>query len=254
MRSFQAARQRANRVNRALRNSADGQQQNLRAVADRKAAFDRLLAISIKVCTAPALVIQFLTGRGSAILFGLGVTYFSLLSVEGYWQCLNPANPSFVPKFFVGDNANPINLVPNLISPAFWVVTVISLTIQAIQAKALRDIEIEKARLKYEALKHHKAEPPDKDAIDIVSVAHQEYQGSGMKGLRTRAGLIVLTYLIDGGIALWNFPLLGLASAGRLAINLVWSIASIFGTEAMVSMLWDELDPVPETPKVEVLN
>jgi hypothetical protein len=254
MRTFQAARQRANRVNRAQRNSAEGQKQELRTVANRKAAFDRVLDIAVKVCTAPALVIQFLTGRGSAILFGLGVSYFSLLSVEGYWQCLNPANLSFVPKFFVGDNANPTNLLPNLPSPNFWVVTIISLTIQAIQAKALRDVEIEKARLKYEALKHHKAAPPDEDAIEIVGVAHQEYQGSGMKALRTRAGLIILTYLIDGGIALWNFPWLGLASFGRFAINFIWSIASVFGTEAMVSMLWDELDPIEDTPKIEVLS
>jgi hypothetical protein len=71
-----------------------------------------------------------------------------------------------------------------------------------------------------------------------------------MRTVRTRGALIALTYAIDTGIGFWNYPVVG-QSINELAINFVWILASIFGTEAMINLFWNALAPI--RPQVEVL-
>lgn len=205
---------------------------------------DRMLRLLVQIVTLPIQFVIFLTQPpGSAISTGLGALYFMLLNVEGYWQAMPGNHPSFLPKPFATDGADLWNLVLiALWDWSFWVAFVLSVIIQAIQAKVIRDTQtIEQARQDYEAVKKYTIDQPTENAIAIVEVKRQAYQEAGMKSVRTRGALVLITYAIDIGIALWNFPLLGIRGF-QLAINLVWAIASVFGAESMIAWFLDALD------------
>jgi hypothetical protein len=83
------------------------------------------------------------------------------------------------------------------------------------------------------------------------SIGGGRFKSVGMRTVRTRGALIALTYAIDAGIALWNYPVMG-QSTGEMVINLVWILASIFGTEAMINLFFNAIAPIK--PQVEVLQ
>src|SRR4028118_2103947 len=205
----------------------------------------------VLILTVPARLINWLTTPpGNAIMIGLGVLYFGSVSAEGYWQAMNANNPAFVPKPFVSDGADLRFIFTALIAPSFWMAAVVSLIVQGIQALVLREIDIAKAKAEYEAIKDYRVPDPEEGQLDLAEYRRKRVKTVGMRTVRTRGALIALTYAIDAGIALWNYPVMG-QSTGELVINLVWILASIFGTEAMINLFWNAIAPIK--PQVEVL-
>ena len=205
----------------------------------------------VLILTAPARLINWLTTPpGNAIMIGLGVLYFGAVSAEGYWQAMNPNNPAFVPKPFVGDGADLRFIFTALIAPSFWMAAVVSLIVQGIQAFVLREIDIAKAQAEYEAIKDYRVPDPEEGQLDLAEYRRRRFKSVGMRTVRTRGALIALTYAIDAGVAFWNYPVMG-QSSGEMVINLVWILASIFGTEAMINLFFNALAPIK--PQVEVL-
>lgn len=129
--------------------------------------------------------------------------------------------------------------------------TVVSLVVQGIQAFVLREISIAKAQAEYECVRAVRVPDPEENQLDIAEYRRHRLRKIGMRTIRTRGALIALTYAIDAGIAFWNYPVIGQGSGG-MAINLVWILASIFGTEAMINLFLDAISPVK--PQVEVIQ
>jgi len=207
--------------------------------------------VIVLILTTPARLINWLTTPpGNAIMIGLGVLYFGAVSAEGYWQAMNANNPAFVPKPFVSDAADLKFFFTAVIAPSFWMAAVVSLIVQGIQAFVLREIDIAKAKAEYEAIKDYRVPDPEEGQLDLAEYRRKRLKTVGMRTVRTRGALIALTYAIDAGIALWNYPVMG-QSTGEMVINLVWILASIFGTEAMINLFWNAIAPIK--PQVEVL-
>jgi len=205
----------------------------------------------VLILTAPARLINWLTTPpGNAIMIGLGVLYFGAVSAEGYWQAMNANNPAFVPKPFVSDGADLRFIFTALIAPSFWMAAVVSLIVQGIQAFVLREIDIAKAQAEYEAIKDYRVPDPEEGQLDLAEYRRRRFKSVGMRTVRTRGALIALTYAIDAGVAFWNYPVMG-QSSGEMVINLVWILASIFGTEAMINLFFNAIAPIK--PQVEVL-
>lgn len=205
----------------------------------------------VLILTTPARLINWLTTPpGNAIMIGLGVLYFGSVSAEGYWQAMNANNPAFVPKPFVNDGADLRFLFTALIAPSFWMAAVVSLIVQGIQAFVLREIDIAKAQAEYQAVKDYRVPEPEEGQLDLAEYRRRRFKSVGMRTVRTRGALIALTYAIDTGVAFWNYPVIG-QSTGEMIINLVWILASIFGTEAMINLFFNALAPIK--PQVEVL-
>ena len=205
----------------------------------------------VLILTTPARLINWLTTPpGNAIMIGLGVLYFESVSAEGYWQAMNPNNPAFVPKPFVSDGADLKFIFTALIAPSFWMAAVVSLIVQGIQAFVLREIDLAKAKAEYEAIKDYRVPDPEEGQLDLAEYRRRRFKSVGMRTVRTRGALIALTYAIDAGIAFWNYPVMG-QSTGEMVINLVWILASIFGTEAMINLFFNAIAPIK--PQVEVL-
>ena len=205
----------------------------------------------VLILTTPARLINWLTTPpGNAIMIGLGVLYFGAVSAEGYWQAMNANNPAFVPKPFVSDGADLRFIFTALIAPSFWMAAVVSLIVQGIQAFVLREIDIAKAKAEYEAIKDYRVPDPEEGQLDLAEYRRRRFKSVGMRTVRTRGALIALTYAIDAGVAFWNYPVMG-QSSGEMIINLVWILASIFGTEAMINLFFNALAPIK--PQVEVL-
>jgi len=207
--------------------------------------------VIVLILTTPARLINWLTTPpGNAIMIGLGVLYFGSVSAEGYWQAMNASNPAFVPKPFVSDGADLRYIFTALIAPSFWMAAVVSLIVQGIQAFVLREIDIAKAKAEYEAIKDYRVPDPEEGQLDLAEYRRKRLKAVGMRTVRTRGALIALTYAIDAGIAFWNYPVIG-QSTGEMVINLVWILASIFGTEAMINLFFNAIAPIK--PQVEVL-
>lgn len=222
--------------------------------SNRTTGGDAVTGISrvlVTILTVPARLINWLTTPpGNAIMIGLGVLYFSAVSAEGYWQAMNPNNPAFVPKPFVRDGADLRYLITAIIAPSFWMASVVSLIIQGIQAFVLREVEIARAKAEYESVKDFRVPNPEEGQIDLAEYRRRKLKSIGMRTIRTRGALILLTYAIDTGVAHSNYPVVG-QSAGEFAVNLVWMLASIFGTEAMINLFFNAIAPIK--PQVEVL-
>lgn len=165
-----------------------------------------------------------------------------------WWQV--GAAPSFVPKPFINDGADPANIFVALGSASFYVAFVVSLVIQAVQAKMLRDVEIAKAQAEYEAIKDYRVPEVQKDQIDLAEHRRQRLKTAGMRRVRVVGFVVFMTYAVDIAIAFWNYPLWG-NGVGQLVVNLVWLVLSIIGTEAAIAMLLDIISPIK--PEVEVL-
>jgi hypothetical protein len=216
--------------------------------SDAASGISRALVL---ILTAPARLINWLTTPpGNAIMIGLGVLYFGSVSAEGYWQAMNTNNPAFVPKPFVNDGADLVFLFTALIAPSFWMASVVSLIVQGIQAFVLREMDIAKAQAEYQAVKDYRVPNPEEGQLDLAEYRRRRFKSVGMRTVRTRGALIALTYAIDAGIAFWNYPVIG-QSTGEMIINLVWILASIFGTEAMINLFFNAIAPIK--PQVEVL-
>jgi len=207
--------------------------------------------VIVLILTTPARLINWLTTPpGNAIMIGLGVLYFGAVSAEGYWQAMNANNPAFVPKPFVSDGADLRFFFAAIIAPSFWMAAVVSLIVQGIQAFVLREIDIAKAQAEYQAVKDYRVPDPEEGQLDLAEYRRKRLKTVGMRTVRTRGALIALTYAIDAGIAFWNYPVIG-QSTGEMIINLVWILASIFGTEAMINLFWNAIAPI--NPQIEVL-
>lgn len=214
-------------------------------------AMKGMTRVLVEILTVPARIINFLTTPpGSAIMIGLGVLYFAGVSAEGYWQAMNTGNPAFIPKPFVNDEANLLFFLVAIVSPSFWMAGIVSLIVQGIQAFVLRELEIERAKAEYEAVKNYRVPDPVEGQLDIAEYRRRKFKSIGMRTIRTRGALIALTYAIDTGIAFWNFPIVG-QSTGAVVINLVWILASIFGTESMINLFFNAIAPIK--PQVEVI-
>jgi Flp pilus assembly protein TadB len=207
--------------------------------------------------TLPIRVVMWLTQPpGSAILFGLAVLYFIGLSCEGYLQAARPDAPSFIVKPFIEDGADPLVVFAALLSPVFWVASVLSTVVQAIQATVLRDISLMQAQREYEEVKGYSVPEKRPDAVDLVEFKRRQLKRAGTKSLRVKGFVCLLAYAIDFIIAFTNFPLLGNDGIGELLRNLTWIALSIFGAEFAIALFLDALDKGREAaaPKVEVVD
>jgi len=223
------------------------------AGADLGGSVRKLANWLVRILTFPIQIFTFLTNPpGSAIILGVGVLYFALLNVEGYWQSLPLASgikTAFLPKPFVNDSADLRNLSFALTDSAFWLAGVVSLIIQSVQALMLREASIAKVKADYDAVAQYTVPEANPQAIDLAELRRQKYKRVGMRTARQKGVVILLVYSIDIGIAFWNFPLVGLPSAGALAINLVWAVLSVLGCELAINMFLDALAHTKEHHK-----
>lgn len=217
-----------------------------------KDVLNNLLYKLVQIVTLPVRFLVWITHPpGSAILLAGLSLYFILLSAEGYWQALPGIRPAFLPKLFIDDGATLLNL-PNVFSnPNFWVVFVVSLANQCIQAWILRDVAISQAKAEYEAHKNFRVDEGSDDEIQIVDHLRQRYRNAGMRKIRARGLVILLSYAIDVAIALFNFPLIGVRLT-TMFCHLVWAIAQIIGAELSISQFLLALEESRLQPKVEV--
>jgi hypothetical protein len=207
--------------------------------------------------TLPIRVVMWLTQPpGSAILFGLAVLYFIGLSCEGYWQAAVSDAPSFIVKPFIEDGADPWSVFTALFSPTFWVASILSTIIQAIQASTLRDISLAQAQREYESVRDYTVPDKRPDAVDLVEFKRRQLKRAGTKSLRVKGFVCLLAYSIDFIVSFSNFPLFGADGIGELLRNLTWIALSIFGAECAIALFLDALDKgrEPAIPKVEVVE
>lgn len=207
--------------------------------------------------TLPIRIVMWLTQPpGSAILFGLAVLYFIGLSCEGYWQAAVPEAPSFIVKPFIEDGAEPLVVFAALLSPTFWVASILSTIIQAIQASTLRDISLAQAQREYESVRDYSVPDKRDNAVDLVEFKRRQLKRAGTKSLRVKGFVCLLAYAIDFIVSFSNFPLFGADGIGELLRNLTWIALSIFGAECAIALFLDALDKgrQPSVPKVEVVE
>ena len=224
---------------------------------DLSSVVNRILYWATWLMTLPIRVVLWLTQPpGSAILFGLAVFYFVGLSCEGYWQAAVSDAPSFILKPFIQDDAAPLLVFTALLSPTFWVASILSTVIQAIQATVLRDISLAQAQREYEAVRDYTVPDKRPDAVDLVEFKRRQLKQAGTKSLRVKGFVCLLAYAIDFIVSFSNFPLMGTDGIGELLRNLTWIALSIFGAECAIALFLDALDKGREAaaPKVEVVD
>jgi hypothetical protein len=244
-----------NRHRRRYPGSAEPSQRNRKV--DLGAVVNRILYWVTWLMTLPIRIVMWLTQPpGSAILFGLAVLYFIGLSCEGYWQAAVSDAPSFILKPFIPDGAAPLLVFTALLSPTFWVASILSTVIQAIQATVLRDISLAQAQREYEAVRDYTVPEKRDNAVDLVEFKRRQLKQAGTKSLRVKGFVCLLAYAIDFIVAFNNFPLLGTDGIGELLRNLTWIALSIFGAECAIALFLDSLDKGREaaTPKVEIVE
>ena len=179
------------------------------------------------------------TGDKSFIAFGILSIYFLGLSVEGYYQALGN-NATFIPIPFVTTNAD-INDLFTAINTDFWGFTgacVLSICIQAYQAWALRDSDPDVAKKRHAEAARHKVPPASETGLDIAETYRVRYKQSGMKmELNVLVGLI-LSWLIDAGVALKKYPIFPFAKwqgFGNFAMLFILILITIFGAEIAIA-------------------
>jgi hypothetical protein len=202
-----------------------------------------ILNITVWIVTIPVQALNFLTQPpGSSILLGSAVVYFVALSAEGYWQTTGANLPSFVFKPFIEDGASLANIWVALRDLNFWIAGMLSLIIQSVQGTIIRDVNITVARMEAEELsKHREVNVPD-NAIEIAHHKADVYRFAGMKAIRRRAIVILLTYAVDICAGYSNFPLFGSNGFGQMAVNLVWITLSVLGAELSMAWFMDAID------------
>ncbi len=204
---------------------------------------NRILYGAVVVLTFPVRVINWLTQPpGNAILFGLATAYFYGLNLESYWQAVVPDAPSFIPKPFITDGANPLFFFLAAVQPGFWVTSLLAIAIQALETSVLRDISLNAAKAEYDAIKDHEVPEPNPKSVDLAEYKRRRYQSAGMKSIRIRGFIVLLAYGVDIAVAIVNFPLFGVKSFMSLLGNLVWILLSVFGAEAASALFIDALE------------
>ena len=134
---------------------------------------ENLMTYVLLAFGAVVKAVQFLTQPpGSAIPYGLMALYFLGLNVEGYWQAINGNNVgSFIYKPFISDNPSFINLWGALGDASFWVAFLVSMSIQAVQAKVIRDVGVEIAKAQHEEVANYQV--PDENPKGLKLAEHR---------------------------------------------------------------------------------
>ncbi len=203
----------------------------------------RILYGAVVVLTFPVRAINWLTQPpGNAILFGLATAYFYGLNLESYWQAVVPDAPSFIPKPFITDGANPLFFFLAAIQPGFWVTSLLAIAVQALETSVLRDISLNAAKAEYDAIKDYEVPEPNPNAVDLAEYKRRRYQSAGMKSIKIRGFIVLLAYGVDIAVAIVNFPLFGVKSAMQLLGNVAWILLSVFGAEAASALFIDALE------------
>jgi hypothetical protein len=221
--------------------------------SDFRDALDRILLTLTLIATIPVRIFVWLTNEGRAFPLGLAVIYFAAINIEGYWMAFPGDNPAFLPKPFVDDGANLLNLPVVVLHGAFWVAAILSTLIAIVQAKALRDISPQDAKHAYEEVKDLKVPNHDPYAIDLAEHRRRIYKSSGMRRATTIGLLCFSGWVIDFVVQNGSFPLLPFD-----AKNLIWLFISVFAAEFAIAIFLDAIDDLKQHgkkhPKVEVLN
>ncbi|MFZ9739852.1 MAG: hypothetical protein ACO3EZ_17815 [Prochlorotrichaceae cyanobacterium] len=179
------------------------------------------------------------TGDKSFIAFGFLSLYFLGLNVEGYYQALGNS-ASFIPIPFVNNNAN-INDLFDALRTDFWGFAgacVFSICIQAYQAWALRDPDPEVAKKRHAEAAKHTVPPPSDNGLDIAETYRKRYKRSGMKmEFNVLFGLVV-SWVIDAGVAIIKYPAFPFTSwqgFGQFAGAWILIVITIFGSEIAIA-------------------
>jgi hypothetical protein len=195
---------------------------------------------------------------GNTVLFGAATVYFYLVSIEGYWQSSDPTFPSFLFKPFINDGANLSVLYAALPTSTFWIAAILSLAINAVQAKVLRDVNIAMARQEAEEAAQNRMIDTPEDAIDYAHHKADVYHNAGMKAVRAKGAVIILTYLIDFASAFRNYPLNPLEGIWQCFINFCWVLISVFAAELVTTFFMEAIEDAKrhfrQYPKTEVVN
>lgn len=208
--------------------------------------WNRISLVILQIVVLPVHILKFLTQPpGNAIVLGLAVIYFLGVNVEGYWQAMDSANPSFIPKPFISDDASLTNLFPALLSASFYMAFIISLVIQGIQAFSLREKSIERARRDFDKVAGYRVPETPENAVDIAEKRRLQYKRNGIRTMRQRGLAVLLTYLIDICSSVWNYPLIG-QDTGTLFVHFCWAVASVLGTEMMINLFAEAIAPASE--------
>lgn len=200
----------------------------------------------------PANIIIFLTKPpGNTIVHSIFVVYFVGVSIENYWQTFGNF-PSFMPKPGIPDSPDFRVLFAAIRTTSFWGATLVAILIGGLQAYALREMDVETAKARYEAVASYEVPDENPKSLDIAEERRKQYQTVGMRTLRLKGLLIVGSYIVDFVTSFNSYPLLGV-SVGRFLIHLAWNILSVIGTESSVNMFLDSIESLKRQPKVEVM-
>jgi hypothetical protein len=211
------------------------------------------------IITLPPRLAYVLTSvPGNMFLFGTATVYFYLISIEGYWQSSDNTLPSFLFKPFINDSANLSVLYAAISTSAFWIAAILSLSINAVQAKVLRDVNIAMAREEArEAAKNLILDTPP-NAIPFAHHKANIYHGAGMKAVRSKGAVIVLTYVIDFASAFKNYSLNPLEGIWQCFINFCWAMISVFAAELVTTFFVEAVEDAKryfkQHPNPEVVN
>lgn len=241
-----------------------------------KPSADKTLAklgnASVRILTAPSLLLHWLTKAGAPAVAGLAGTYLFLVCVESYYRAMPTAGaamessldsieqsitegeislaqietveerPAFIPKPGIQDGASLAN-ISSINGGEFALAFTIALLIQALQGSFQRGKTPEQAKREYEdAARHHLSEVPPENRIKLVGSLHSDYQNSGLAPRRRNGLLIGLSYAIDGGAALSSFGGLMLGGVGGLVTGGFWAISAIAGPETCWGWMADRLE------------
>lgn len=206
-------------------------------VSDFDTAFKKIMDALVLAASVPIRILTYLLNPpGSALLFALGAIYFLLVNIEGYHQALPGPDLAFLPKPFVEDDSNWLNFFLVIIDPSFYVVAVVSLVVQAIQTWSLRENTVEEQRREYVSVSHYRVPDEHPNQIDLAKHRRQAFKRAGMKTVNKMGLVVLLAYLIDFGIAISNYPILGLGDPGQTWTNFCWFVLSVFGAELFLTM------------------
>jgi hypothetical protein len=217
------------------------------------------------------------SNKGGKAVVGLLAIYCAGLSVEAWYVTLpnlagrqENENRKFMPKPFIDDGAdlgllNPIRALPVMWDAAmgvfqsmlpfvvkgaapspvrcvwldwrFYIATMVSVSLQLWQAKALRSLTIDDRQRKAQELTQYKRMSLDPKALDIANAKVSEYNQSLMGKRRANGMMIFLSYAVELGTGFASIT--GSRGVGILTAG-IYCIIQAFGFEVMMNQLDDE--------------
>lgn len=207
--------------------------------------FEKCLEVALEWITLVPHFLMWITGDGAPIVFGALAAYFYVVGWEGWWHSINASNPSFLPKPFINDGAQLINIFVAAVDPTFWLSVIISTAVNAAQTKVFRGATVRAAKAKYDEVKSYEVPEENPKAITLAEIRRKRFKNVGLLELRKVGALIFFLYALDFVQSHFNFPwLVNLwrFQLGLVILHFVWWGLSVVGAELFGSMFQSSME------------